>query len=247
MRQVRAGLIALVGVIVGGTLGYMAFGFGLLNALYQTITTITTVGFRELRPFSAAEKVFTIALILCGVGTTLYTFTLLLESLIEGHFQRHMEGRRMQRTVAGLRDHVIICGWGRVGRASAAALVAAGRHVVVIDRDAERLAGIAHPYVLGDIDTDDVLLEAGIERARALIAALADDADNVYATLSARALRPDLVIIARARSEESMPKLFRAGADEVVNPQLLGGRRMASFLLASQVPGRSPADGPLTP
>jgi voltage-gated potassium channel len=239
-------LIALVGVIVGGTFGYMAFGFGFLDALYQTVTTITTVGFRELRRFSGAEQVFTIALILFGVGITLYTFSLLLESLIEGQFQRHLEGRRMQRTVAGLRDHVIICGWGRVGRASATALIAAGEQLVVIDRDAERLAGIPYPFVLGDIGTDEVLLEAGIEHARALITALADDADNVYATLSAQALRPGLVIIARARSEESMPKLFRAGADEVVNPQLIGGRRMASFVLSNRVRGGEPADNPRT-
>lgn len=138
----------------------------------------------------------------------------------------------MERTIARLHDHVIICGWGRVGRASATQLAAAGQKVVVIDRDPERIENVPYPYVLGDIDTDEVLIAAGIERARALVAALADDSDNVYATLSARALRPDLVIIARARSEESMPKLYRAGADEVVNPQLIGGRRMASFVLS---------------
>jgi voltage-gated potassium channel len=182
--------------------------------------------------------VFTIVLILLGVGIALYTLTLLLESLIEGHFQRHLEGRRMQRDIARLHDHVIICGWGRVGRASAAQLVAAGEQIVVVDRDPARLAGIEHPYVLGDIDMDEVLIEAGIKRARALVAALADDADNVYATLSARALRPDLVIVARARSDESMPKLFRAGADDVVNPQRIGGRRMAAFLLTH--PSRQP-------
>jgi voltage-gated potassium channel len=232
VARVRTGLITLLIVIIGGTLGYVGFGFGVLDALYQTVTTITTVGFREVQPFTGAEKAFTIVLILLGVGTALYTLTVLLETFVEGHFLRHMEGRRMQRTIARMHDHVIICGWGRVGRASATHLIAAGQHVVVVDRDPERLEDIPHPYVLGDIDTDEVLIEAGIERARALVAALADDADNVYATLSARALRPDLVIIARARSEESMPKLYRAGADEVVNPQLIGGRRMASFALS---------------
>jgi voltage-gated potassium channel len=230
MRRVQSGLIALAAVLAAGTIGYLAFGFGFLDALYQTVTTVTTVGFREVEPFSGGEQLFTIALILVGVGTALYTLTVLLETLIEGHFLRHMEGRRMERTIARLHDHVIICGWGRVGKASAMQLASAGQKVVVVDRDPERIEDVPYPYVLGD--TDEVLLAAGIERARALVAALADDADNVYATLSARALRPDLVIIARARSEESMPKLYRAGADEVVNPQLIGGRRMASFVLS---------------
>jgi voltage-gated potassium channel len=231
--------VALAVVIVAGTVGYVVLGFGWLDALYQTVTTVTTVGFREVKQLSTAGKVFTIVLILLGVGTALYTLSVLLETFVEGHFLRHMEGRRMQRTIARMRDHVIICGWGRVGKASAAHLVSAGQDIVVVDRDPERLEDIPHPYVLGDIDTDEVLVAAGIERARAMIAALADDASNVYATLSARALRPDLVIIARARSEESMPKLFRAGADEVVNPQLIGGRRMASYLLVKSEPETS--------
>ncbi len=237
MRRVQSGVLALGVVLVAGTVGYVLLGFGVLDALYQTVTTVTTVGFREVQPLHANGKIFTIVLILVGVGTALYTLTVLLETFVEGHFLRHMEGRRMERTIARLHDHVIICGWGRVGRASAAQLVAAGQKVVVVDRDADRLDDVPHPSVLGDIDSDEVFLAAGIQRARALVAALADDADNVYATLSARALRPDLVIIARARSEESMPKLYRAGADEVVNPQLIGGRRMASFVLSHPTHG----------
>jgi voltage-gated potassium channel len=232
VRRVQSGVLALAVVLVAGTIGYVALGFGVLDALYQTVTTVTTVGFREVQPLSDTGKIFTIVLILVGVGTALYTLTVLLETFVEGHFLRHMEGRRMERTIARLHDHVIICGWGRVGKASAMQLAAAGRKVVVVDRDPERIEDVPYPYVLGDIDTDEVLIAAGIQRARALVAALADDADNVYATLSARALRPDLVIIARARSEESMPNLYRAGADEVVNPQLIGGRRMASFVLS---------------
>lgn len=232
MRRIRSGLMALAVVLFIGTVGYIILGFTVLDALYQTVTTVTTVGFREVKPLSGAGKGFTIGLILVGVGTALYTLTVLLETFVEGHFLEHMEGRRMERTIMRMSDHVIICGWGRVGRASAAHLAEAGQRVVVIDRDPERLEDVPYPYVLGDIGTDDVLIAAGIERARALVAALADDSANVYATLTARALRPDLVIIARARSEGSMPTLYRAGADEVVNPQLIGGRRMASFALS---------------
>jgi voltage-gated potassium channel len=130
---------------------------------------------------------------------------------------------------------VIICGWGRVGRACAQYLVATEQPFVVVDRDQGRLDGLPYPLVVGDVTDDDVLIGAGIVKARALIAALNTDADNVYVTLSSRALRPDLVIIARARTETSKSKLVRAGANRAVNPQLIGGRRMAAFALQPHV------------
>ena len=235
MRRIRLALLAFAMVLVGGTVGYVILGFGFLDALYQTVTTVTTVGFREVLPLTTAGQVFTIVLILVGVGTALYTFGVLLEALIEGHLRQHLESRRMDRNIGKLRGHVIICGWGRVGRASAQYLTSIGQAVVVIDRDPARLEGREHPTVLGDV-TDDLVLEAaGIAHARALIAALDTDADNVYVTLSGRALRPDLVIIARARTEPSKSKMLRAGANRAVNPQLIGGRRMAAFALQPHV------------
>jgi voltage-gated potassium channel len=231
----RLALVALLAVLVLGTIGYLLLGFGVLDAVYQTVTTVTTVGFREVKPLSATGKVFTIALILAGVGTALYTLTQVLEAIVDGHLLQHMEARRMNRSIARMHDHVIICGWGRVGRAAAAHLVTTRQQVVVIDREALRLESVEFPHVLGDISDDEVLISAGVQRARALVAALDTDADNVYVTLSTRALRPDIVIIARARSEESTAKLLRAGADRVVNPQLIGGRRMAAFALQPDV------------
>jgi voltage-gated potassium channel len=235
VRRIWPALIALTAVIVLGTAGYMVLGFGLLDALYQTVTTVTTVGFREVRPLSAAGQIFTIVLILAGVGTALYTLGVLLEAILEGHLLEHMGRRRMDRQIARMDGHVIICGWGRVGRASAQYLVASGHQIVVVDRNASRLAGLSYPDVVGDVTDDHVLEAAGIKRARALIAALDTDADNVYVTLSSRALAPSLVIIARARSEDSKSKLIRAGADRAVNPQLIGGRRMAAFALQPHV------------
>jgi voltage-gated potassium channel len=235
VRRIRVASVALLVVLAIGTIGYAILGFTVLDAVYQTVTTVTTVGFREVRPLSATGKIFTMVLILAGVGTALYALTQLLEAAVDGHLLQHMEARRMDRAIAGMDDHVIICGWGRVGRASAVHLSATGQRVVVVDRNPERLADLEYPYVLGDIGDDEVLRKAGIGRARALVAALDTDADNVYVTLSARALRPDLVIIARARSDESTSKLLRAGADRVVNPQLIGGRRMAAFALAPDV------------
>jgi len=235
VHRISSALALLLAVLVMGTAGYVVLGFGFLDALYQTVTTVTTVGFREVRPMSHAGMIFTIVLILAGVGTALYTMSLVLESFVEGHFRRHLEGRRMERTIARLSDHVIVCGYGRVGRAAAQHLYAAGHPVVIVDRDLTRLEGLPYPYVLGDISNDDALLAAGVERAKALVATLETDADNVYVALSARALRPDLVIIARARSEDSTDKLYRAGANRVVNAQLIGGRRMAAYALTPDV------------
>ena len=232
-RRVYIGLTALTLVVVTGTVGYVVLGFGLLDAVYQTVAVVTTVGFRH--PLTGAGKVFTIVLVLTGVGTALYTFSALLEALVEGHVSQALERRRMERRIRGMNGHVIICGWGRVGRAIARAVTNAGSEVVVVDRDAGRLTQVPYPTVQGDVTNDDVLIEAGIERARALVAALNTDADNLYVTVSSRALRPDLFIIARARTESSEPKLERAGADRVVNPQRLGGERMAAFAMQPHV------------
>ena len=141
MRRIRLALLAFAMVLVGGTVGYVILGFGFLDALYQTVTTVTTVGFREVLPLTTAGQVFTIVLILVGVGTALYTFGVLLEALIEGHLRQHLESRRMDRNIGKLRGHVIICGWGRVGRASAQYLTSTGQAIVIIDRDPARLEG----------------------------------------------------------------------------------------------------------
>jgi voltage-gated potassium channel len=222
-------------VLVGGTLGYLLFGFAPLDAAYQTVTTVTTVGFREVQPLSDAEQIYTMALILVGVGTVLTTFTVVVEALIEGQLGDHFGRRRMEKKIAGLSGHVVICGWGRVGRAIAQYVANAGRELIVIDTDAERLADLPHPTLLGDATDDEVLKRAGIERASTLVAAINTDAENLYVTLSGRTLKPDLFIVARARTHTSEEKLRRAGADRVVNPQAIGGERMAAFVLQPHV------------
>ena len=213
----------------------MGFGLGVVDSLYQTVTTVSTVGFRELKPFSVGEQLFTLALIVVGVGTALYTFTLIVEAVVEGHLGALVGRRRMDHKIASMNDHVVVCGAGRVGRTIARELTEAGRDVVLVDFDEARLAELGFPAVLGDATLDSSLKKAGIERAGALVAALADDAENLFVTLSGRALRPDLFIVARARQEESVGKLERAGADRVVNPQELGGQRMASFIARPNV------------
>ena len=234
-RSVRIGLGALSFVLVAGTTGYLLFGFGLLDAIYQTVITVTTVGFNSPHALSTGAKAFTIILILVGVGTALFTFSAVLEVLIEGHMRDLVRRRKMERDIARMDGHVIVCGWGRVGREVARFLFNAGRDIVVIDRDAERLRDVPYPTVLGDVTDDDVLHQGGIDRAGTLVAALDSDADNLYVTVAAKSMRPEMQIIARARNESSEPKLVRAGADRVVNPQRLGGDRMASFVTQPHV------------
>ena len=235
LRRIQVALAGLAVVIVLGSVGYMLLGFTLLEAVYQTVTTVATVGFREVHPLTPVGQVFTIVLIILGAGTVLYNLGLLVEAFTEGHLRQHLERRRMDKEIDRMRGHVIICGYGRVGRAAADRLSLTGTDVVVVDRDATRLADLQTPYLVGDVTGDEVLLRAGIERARALIATLETDADTVYLTLSARALAPDLVIVARARTADSKEKMVLAGATRAVNPQMMGGRRIATFALQPHV------------
>ncbi|TDT15575.1 voltage-gated potassium channel [Ilumatobacter fluminis] len=235
--RLRIAIAMVVTIFVVGTIGYVILGLALLDAMYMTITTITTVGYREITgpDVTVPEKIFTMILIVVGVSTVLYTFTLTIQSVVEGQLREFVGRRRMDKKISQMHDHVIVCGWGRVGKAVATDLHHSGREVVVVDVDENRLRGIALPTVAGDATEDSVLRAAGIERAFGLIAALDGDAENLFVTLSSRAARPDLFIVARARQDESVAKLQRAGADRVVNPQELGAARMASFVVQPNV------------
>lgn len=237
LRRIWRALSALVAVTVFGTVGYLLLGFTLLEAVYQTVTTVATVGFREVRPLDATGQAFTIVLILLGVGTALYTFGVLMEAVIEGQLTHHLERRRMDARIAALSGHVVICGHGRVGASAAEFLHADGHRIVVVDADPDRLAGLDPDvcHMVGDVNDDDVLRRAGVERARAVIIALDTDADTVYATLSARDMCPATTIVARARTTDSKHKLELAGATRAVNPQRIGGRRLAAFALQPDV------------
>ncbi len=234
-RRLAGSLALLFVVVVIGTVGYIILGFGLLDAVYQTVTTVSTVGFREVLPLTTAGKIFTTLLILVGVGAALYAFSVLIETFIEGRLLDLLGRRRMERTINAMRDHVIICGWGRVGRSIAAEIAVAGRDLVVIDSNEERLGTCPHPVVVGDATEDAVLAAAGLQYASALVAAVDADAANSFITLSARATRPELFIVTRARNTDSEEKLLRAGANRVVNPQNIGGSRMAAFVVRPHV------------
>lgn len=234
-RLLWRSLFALVGVLVVGTIGYALLGFSVLDAAYQTITTVTTIGFREVNPFGTREKVFTMVFVVAGVGVVLYTLSVLLGLLFEGWAAHEWGRRRMENEIRELKGHAIVCGYGRVGRAAAHQLFKSGQAVVVLETDPDRSEDCPYPHLIGDATRDEVLRRAGIERARVVVAALDTDASSLFVTLTARALNPSLIIIARSRVDDTEQKLLRAGADRVVNPQRIGGNRIAAFALQPHV------------
>lgn len=227
--------VALLVVTAYGTVGYMLLGLDFVTSLYTTAFTVATVGYGETYKLTNTSMLFTTSLIVLGCGVVLYNLGVILEAVTEGRLREYLGRRRMDQDIAKLRDHVIVCGYGRVGTSAAQHLLDTGHAVVLVDRDEERFSDVDVHCVIGDASNDDILRAAGIEHARALICALDSDADTTYATLSARAMRPDLVIISRARTVASKEKLVRAGATRAVNPQLIGGRRMATFALHADV------------
>ena len=226
-----AGAILLPGLIVAGTLGYVLIeGWSLLDATYQTVTTLSTVGFREVHDLSDAGRVFTMLLIVFGVGTMLYTVTVAAESVIEGGVLDALGVRRQQAMIEKLKDHFILCGAGRVGLEIAHEFAQHGVPFVVIDpgeHAQETVGKLGHLLISGDATAEETLLAAGVQRARVLVAAVNGDADNTFITLTARALNPGLHIVARADATTAEARLRQAGADRVISPLAVGGRRMA--------------------
>jgi len=237
-KELKTGLVvvgAIVAVVIIGTIGFMSIeGWSVLDSLYMTITTIFTVGFGEVHPLSRAGSIFTILLILGGVGTILYGIGAMVEFVIGGQLTGVFRRRAVRRQVDKLEGHNIICGYGRVGEAVARHFVAHEAPFVVIDGDQaslDRAAEAGFLAVPGDASSDEVLEAAGVRRAKGLVAAVGSDAGNIFVTLSARVLNPALLIVARASSEDTVSKLERAGADHVVTPYGIGGRRMATLIL----------------
>ena len=230
-RQAVKAALVLVALVAFGTVGYMVVErWSFRDAFFMTMTTLTTVGYGEVRPLSFRGELFTVVLLAGGVGAALYTLNAIMRLAMEGELQGALGEGRMRRRVAQLRDHVILCGFGRVGEEIARTLAERNERLVVVDRERDALtraetAGLDHVH--GDATLDEVLRQAGIERARCLIAALGSDAANSWVVLSARALNPKLWIVARADQPESEGKLRQAGADRVVSPPSLGGRHLA--------------------
>jgi voltage-gated potassium channel len=239
LLSVGAGIGILLLVMVAGVIGYRAIeGWTFIDALYMTVITLATVGYGETHPLSPAGRIFTIALILGGVGTAFYIISSMARYVLEGELGFRIGRQRMEAKISKLQNHYVLCGFGRVGEAIAATLKEQESDFVVIDRSEEcakkaRDTGylVIHDDAAGN---DEVLKRARIDKAKALITALGEDADNTYAVLAARQLNPSLPIIARASSEEAQKRLHLAGASRVVAPNTIGGHRMAMLALRPQ-------------
>jgi voltage-gated potassium channel len=237
--QLLPTLVLLTVVLVLGTVGYMAIEhWSAWDALYMTVTTVATVGFREVHPLSPSGQAFTLVLIVVGVSTALYAFSVFAAVVVEGGWPRYVEQWRYVRMISNLSDHYVICGYGRIGSIVASEFKRQGTPFVIVDRQEGRVAQANELGFLaaeGDASSEETLKRLGIERARGLVAAVGTDAENVYAVLTARVMNPDLFIIARAESEDSIPKLKKAGADRVVSPYRIGAVQIAQTALRPAV------------
>jgi len=239
VRRVLFGLFILASIIALGAIGYAFIeGWSFFDSLYMTVITITTVGYNEIHPLSTGGRLFSIFLIVGGVGGALYTLTGIIQYMAEGSIITNWGRRRMKNRIAQLKEHFIICGFGRVGEEVASIFKEEDVPFIVIDNRPECIARAEQAGYLsleGDATHDDVLKEAGIEHARGLVASLGSDADNTYITLSARGLYPSLFITVRASEAKAETKLKRAGADRIVSVTSIGARRMAMLALRPAV------------
>lgn len=221
-----------LGVLIYGVAGYMLFQeWTFLDALYMTVLTMTTVGYREVEPLDSSGKVFTITLLVAGAGWLILTLTIIAGLLQEDVIRERLRRRRMRKRLEGMSGHFIVCGYGRVGRTAAETLREAKLPFVVVDKSEERereLIDDEVAYLIGDATLEEDLVAAGIHRARGLICAVDDDAENVFITVVARSVREDVWIVARASEEASRDRLKRAGASRVYSPFVTAGREMAN-------------------
>ncbi|MGC9325067.1 MAG: potassium channel family protein [Desulfomonilia bacterium] len=231
--------LLLAFVFFTGTIGFHFIeGWSFLDSFFMTLITITTIGYREIYPLSDGGKLFDVMIIFLGVGSAAYGFASIAQFVVEGEVQRVLGRRRLDKKITQMNDHYIICGNGRIGSLISQELHKHKKTFVVIDRDPaaiESLERVGIPYVMGDATSEDTLIKAGIQRAKALIATASSDMTNVYIILIAKELNPVIFVLARAETEDSTKNLRRAGANKVISPYMIGGRHMANIILKPTV------------
>jgi voltage-gated potassium channel len=222
--------LLLLAVVGAGTAGYVLItGCSFIDALYMTVISVTTVGFREVRPLTSAGKVFTIVLIITGLGIVFYFLETIVEDTMEGRIRKILGRRKMARNIAKMKHHVVVAGFGRMGEVVCRDLEEARVDFIILEREPARFAAAEERnYNVLNVNAaeEDSLRAAGIEKARCFIALLSDDADNIFAVLSAREINPDLTIITRAMDAANEKKLYKAGANRVVSPYVLSSHRI---------------------
>jgi len=228
-----------LGIVIFGTAGYMLLeDWKLFDALYMTVITVSTVGFSEVHQISQAGRLFTILLVFFGVGFSLYIAAAVVQFMVEGRIRIILGRRRLEKKISRIKNHYIVCGYGRIGRVVCRNLKRKPFDLVVIEKNPELIPvmdtdGVL--YISGDASDEENLIRAGIKRAKGLVAVLASDADNVFLVLTARQLDPDLSIIARASQEKAKSKLRAAGANTVESPYDMGATSMAHRIIRPTV------------
>ncbi|SDP33000.1 potassium channel family protein [Desulforhopalus singaporensis] len=232
--KLKISLILLFSTIAFGTFGYVIFeDMPVFEAFYMTLITISTVGFSEIKPLTHVGRTITIVIIVLGISLLTYTLGQVARIFVEGELRKILGRRKLEKQIAGLKDHYIICGYGRIGSIIVKELRSAGIPLIVIEQHEEQIQMLEAENVLylnRDATSDESLIEAGLPRAVGLVTAVSSDADNVYISLSAKQIRPDIFILARASDVKNETKLLRAGASRVVCPYQIGAQRMAEIL-----------------
>jgi voltage-gated potassium channel len=238
-KNIIRGIAMLVLVLLVGSMGYMIIEkWGFLESFYMTVITITTVGYGEIREVSELGRIFTIIVIFTGMGIMAYTLGMVAQAMVELQLMSILGRRKLGLKIKSIKDHYIVCGFGRIGMHISKELKANRVSLLVIENNPESKQVLEQheiPYIIDDATNEDVLIEAGIDRAKGLVAVLSSDADNLFITMTARGLNRDLFILARAQEEHTEKKLLRAGANRVVLPYLIGSRKMAQTILRPAV------------
>ncbi|MGV7927826.1 MAG: potassium channel family protein [Spirochaetota bacterium] len=239
LKRLRTSFMLLASTLAFGTFGYhLVEGMALFDSFYMTIITISTVGFAEIKPLTTPGRIITIIVIVTGATTLAYTVGSIVRMFVEGELSKTFGRMKLEKEIARLKDHYIICGYGRIGSLICRELASYDISFVVIENNPQSLEQLERDRVLFlamDATNEDALLKAGIMHARGIVPAVQSDADNVYITLSAKGLRPDVYILSRASDEKAEQKLKKAGATRVVMPYLIGGKRMAQVLIRPTV------------
>lgn len=233
--RIYTAVLMLLLVILIGVFGFKILsGYTWIDAIYMTVITVTTVGFGEVQPLDTQSKIFTVFLILASIVIVGYAISIITEYILSKSNYEELKQKKMQKKIDSLKNHIIICGYGRNGSQAAKKLIAYEKDFVVIEKDKEiidKFQSELVSFIQGNANEDEILLQAGIDRASTLISALPNDADNLFVVLSARQINKDLTIISRASQQTSYNKLKLAGANNVILPDMIGGDHMASLVV----------------